>query len=101
MSLFRDERNKVSLARVLLFIVVLYTLALAGADSIFGFGVGAAVWSMLSGMTLMFTGWAAGPRIAQYLFPQLSAFVSGIGAAKASRAEPNLYRDDERGSVGK
>lgn len=101
MSLFRDERGKVSLARVLLFVVVIYTLGLVAADSFIALGVGGAVWSMLSGMVVVFVGWAAGPRLAQYLFPQLAAFVSSIGSGKGSRSEPNLYRDDERGSVGK
>ena len=42
----------------------------------------AVVMSALTSIELGFMGWAAGPRIAQYLLPQIGAVAQGIGLAR-------------------
>lgn len=101
MSLFRDERGKQSTARALLWLVVLFTLALIILRGLKWLDVPSEVWPMLGGMILILSAWAGGRAAMQYLGPQLGAFSSGIAAAVKSKAEPDLFKDDETGDVAK
>lgn len=80
LSLLRDEKGSVSSARcafwvnqILLTFVVLVDLS--------GVAVGNVVYATLSTVFLACASWAAGPRIAQYLAPQISASAKAIGEA--------------------
>lgn len=79
-----DEAGKPSLARRLLIVTTTYILLLIGFDSALALHIGSAVWSLLGTMEMAFAGWAAGPRIAQYLLPQLGQLAQGIAAGKSS-----------------
>jgi hypothetical protein len=47
-------------------------------------------------MFVAFASWAAGPRIAEYLAPQLGAVVQGLASAVRDSRLPSKH-DDERG----
>lgn len=97
MNLFQDERGKHSTARALLWIVVLFTLALIVLRGLQWLDVPGEVWPMLGGMILIFGAWAGGPRMMAHFAPQLGAWTSSIASAVGkSKAEPNLFTDDER-----
>ena len=89
MSVFRDEKGNVSMARV----AVAYWLALCGyavAAALHGARPDNAVWAVLSGVAVALVSWAAGPRIAQYLAPQAGA--TAQAAAQALRAKIEARR---------
>jgi len=98
-----DEKGKLSAARLLLVCCLIFTGILIAFDSILWATVPNAAYALLG---TIFTGllmWAAGPRIAQYLEPQIGAVVSGIGASLAREPKrPDVldsspgFRDDER-----
>lgn len=54
------------------------------------------VLAPLASIELGFMGWAAGPRIAQYLLPQIGAVAQGIGMARPPHAgmDQNERGDD-------
>jgi hypothetical protein len=95
-GILRDERGKPSLARVLLVVVVAYTLTLIAVDAALHLGVGTSVWGLLSAMVIAFAAWAGGPRALQYLGPQIGSTVAGITSGKRTSREPDLYKDDEK-----
>ena len=81
MGFFRDERNGLSMARVHLTASLGLTFALIGLDTVTRYDVPEAAYALLG---IIFTGllaWTAGPRIAQYLGPQLGGIASGLGQA--------------------
>lgn len=49
--------------------------------------------TVLTAVTMANIGWVAGPRLSQYLLPQLGATIQGIGSA----FKKNLEMTDERG----
>ena len=76
-QLVRDEKGHLSSARVGMWLTLLFSLHYI-ADG----GAQPGVLAFLSGVTLGFVGWAAGPRIAQYLLPTLGQVAQGIASAK-------------------
>jgi hypothetical protein len=96
MQLLKDETGSWSSARCSFWLALLSTLVLVTWDGASTrFSVPEPGYTVL-GAILTITGvWAVGPRIAQYLGPQLGAIVSAIGQTKRSK-EPDLYHDDER-----
>lgn len=95
MSLFDDETGSRSSARILTWIVVLFTLALIWRDaSSEAFSVPGEAYivltSLLGGLIL----WAAGPRIAQHVAPVFSGAARALGEAVKAR---NARRDPELG----
>jgi hypothetical protein len=93
MSRLADETGKPSLSRVLCSLALGFTGAVIVAD-LAGTAVGEAIYVILTSLNLALIGWAAGPRIAQYLLPQLGAATSAVATAivkrrdKASGTEP-------------
>ena len=102
-QILSDEKGKLSAARVLLVASLKFTAVIIVADSLLWADVPNAAYALLG---TIFTGllmWTAGPRIAQYLGPQIGAIVSGIGASlmKEPRRPKTLdsspgFRDDEK-----
>ena len=101
-QILADEKGNLSAARVLLVASLAFTAAIIVADSLLWADVPNAAYALLG---TIFTGllmWTAGPRIAQYLGPQIGAVASGIGASliKEPRRPKVLdnsadFRDDE------
>lgn len=100
MSLFRDEHGKPSMARVALGVTLAATLLLSWLDALFPDTVVVPpdAYAMLGGIVLALAGWAGGPRVMQYLGPQVGKLAGSIAAAAAARdpREPSRH-DDERG----
>jgi hypothetical protein len=83
MTLFRvwtDEKGNPSSARCLLWLVVLYLFRVIEVH-LTGVPVDSAVWAILTTTIMLFTAWAAGPRLAEYILPQLTGAVSAVGQA--------------------
>lgn len=84
MSILRDEKNKLSAARVFLAVWLangIGYLWLGHPDN--------ASLAFLSGVALPLICWAAGPRIAQYIAPQIGNVVGAIGQAKILERRKN------------
>ena len=99
-----DEKGKLSAARVLLLLHEVFTGLLIVFDVVLWGSVSSDVYSLLG---VIFTGllaWSSGPRIAQYLLPQIGAVAQGISSAITVRVprRPDIidsdtgFRDDER-----
>ncbi len=83
-SLITDERHSLSTARCAFWLSLLTTLFLITAAA-FGYAkLETAAYSLLSTIFVCLTAWAAGPRFAQYLLPQLGRVVSGIASGRGS-----------------
>lgn len=77
-SLIRDEQGAISSARVGLWSTCCFSAWYIVAHD----KPDVAVLSLLGSALLGFMGWAAGPRIAQYLLPQIGAVAQGIASAR-------------------
>jgi hypothetical protein len=90
----QDERGTRSSARALLWIVVLNAIAIAWADIITA-DVENAVYAFLSGLITALACGAWGPRVAQYLAPQMAGTARAIG--EALRSKGAYARDPKKG----
>lgn len=93
-----DEKGKLSAARVLLLLHEVFTATLIVFDVVMWGSVSSDVYSLLG---VIFTGllaWSAGPRIAQYLLPQIGAVAQGIASAVTVREprQPEIVDNDPR-----
>ncbi len=77
-GLLHDERGSWSMARVGCLIWTLFCIWVVGHH--WG-AVSPAVLAFLSTVEMAFVTWAAGPRMAQYLAPQISTAAAAIGQA--------------------
>jgi hypothetical protein len=88
-AVIEDERGRISSARCLLWVWSLFSLALV---ALAWRTVGNPVLAFLSGVEVALIAWAAGPRIAQYLGPQVAATAGAVGQsvrdAIAKRRDP-------------
>lgn len=85
-ELVSDEKHHLSSARVGLWITVLLAIGCFTVDVVLTIQHAAAripnpVYATLGTMFTVFASWAAGPRIAQYIGPQIGQIASGIGAS--------------------
>lgn len=99
-QLIEDEKHKLSAARVGLWITVGLALATVGVDIHLTMIAALAhipntVYALEGTMFTAFAAWAGGPRIAQYLGPQIGAVATGIAAAIRDARLPSK-QDDER-----
>src|SRR5262245_5144959 len=99
-ELFSDERGKISAARTGLWITVGCALATIGCDVYMTWlggksAIPNAAYSLEGTMFTAFAAWAGGPRIAQYLGPQVGQVALGIAAANRDVRLPSKT-DDER-----
>jgi hypothetical protein len=91
-QLLQDERGQLSTARTLLWVWTAFTLALL---ALAWREVPNGVLSLLSGVEIALVAWAGGPRIAQYLAPQVGAAASAVG--QSLREAVQKRRDPEQG----
>ena len=102
-QILADEKGNPSAARVLLVASLVFTATIIVADSLLWATVPNAAYALLGTIFTGLLAWTAGPRIAQYLGPQIGAIASGIGASLTREPRrPDLldndpsFRDDER-----
>lgn len=95
-----DEHGKPSTARAAFWIALFAALVMIALDGLTAAVFPAEAYTLL-GTVIMFSAvWAAGPRMAQYLAPQIGAGAKAIAAAAAARRGlDNRFTDDERGEV--
>lgn len=100
-QLIEDEKHKLSVARIGVWI----TLALAVSTVVLDVyaailtGNGAipnAVYSIETTMFMVFASWAAGPRIAAHIGPQIGSAAQAVANATRDARLPSKH-DDERG----
>jgi hypothetical protein len=84
-----DERGTVSAARTFLLGVLLFTGTIIVLDSII-LAVPEIAYTLLGSLNVGLLAWAGGPRVAQYLAPQIGAVASGIAKAVRSPRRPKL-----------
>jgi len=101
-QLIEDEKKKLSASRVGLWITVTLTIVTIAIDVYLTLHAAKAfipntVYALEGTMFTAFATWAAGPRIAQYLGPQVGQVATGIAAAARDALLPNNRKDDERG----
>ena len=101
-DILKDERGSLSAARVFLLSSLIFTAALIVLDSTI-WTVSESVYTLLGSLDIGLLAWAGGPRVAQYLGPQVGAVASGIAqAVKSPRrpdlldSSPNFVEHDER-----
>jgi len=101
-DILKDERGSLSAARIFLFVSLVFTGAIIVADSLLWATVPNAAYALLGTIFTGLLAWTAGPRIAQYILPQIGAIASGIGASLTREPRrPKLldndpaFRDDE------
>ena len=96
-QILADEKGKLSAARVLLVASLAFTAVIIVADSMLWATVPNAAYALLGTIFTGLLAWTAGPRIAQYLLPQIGAVASGIGAALVREPRrPDLLDNDPR-----
>ena len=103
LQILRDEKGKLSAARTLLCISLAFTGAIITADAVLWATVPNAAYALLGTIFTGLLAWTTGPRIAQYLGPQLGALTKGIAAATVREPRrPDLldsdpkFHDDEK-----
>jgi hypothetical protein len=102
-QILADEKGKLSAARSLLVCCLIFTAVLILFDAVLWATVPNAAYALLGTIFTGLLAWTAGPRIAQYLGPQIGAVASGIGASLTREPQrPDVldnspgFRDDER-----
>jgi len=88
-EILRDERGVPSAARTFLFASLVFTAVLIVLDSTI-WTVPESVYTLLGSLDIGLLAWAAGPRVAQYLGPQVGAVASGIAQAVKGPQRPDL-----------
>lgn len=104
-TLVADEQGNLSSARCLLWLTVIVALRVVYLDATEWADPSAAAYTLLTTMIVCFTAWAGGPRLAQYVMPQLGAAVAAVGSALRERLRPgnapaNASTSDEARSGG-
>ena len=94
-EIVKDERGSLSAARVFLAISLVFTGVIIVLDSIV-WEVPESVYSLLGGLAIGLVAWAGGPRVAQYLGPQVAGVASGIAQAIRGPQRPDLLDNDPR-----
>ena len=102
-QILADEKGNPSAARVLLTASLAFTAVIIVADALLWAEVPNAAYALLGTIFTGLLAWTAGPRIAQYILPQIGAIAGGIGASVTREPrKPKLldndpaFRDDER-----
>ena len=88
-EILKDERGSFSAARTFLFGSLVFTGTIIVLDSLM-LAVPEIAYTLLGSLNVGLVAWAGGPRVAQYLAPQIGAVVSGIAQAVKSPKRPKL-----------
>jgi hypothetical protein len=91
LELVEDERGRLSTARTLLWGWTAYSAAFLAVTWA---TVGNAVLAFLSTVEVALITWAAGPRIAQYLAPQVGRAADAVGQALRDRVQRRRHFDE-------
>ncbi len=94
-EILTDERGHLSAARTLLTISLTFTGTIIVLDSTV-WDVPEPAYVLLGSLLVGLLAWAAGPRVAQYLGPQVGAVASGIAQAVRRPRQPDLLDNDPR-----
>ena len=94
-EMLTDERGNLSAARTLLSIFLAFTGTLIVLDSV-AWDVPDPAYVLLGSIGVGLLAWAAGPRVAEYLGPQMGAVASGIAQAIKRPRQPELLDNDPR-----
>jgi hypothetical protein len=96
-DLIRDEQGNLSTARLAFWLVVPFDLIAVWFDAAsVTFNMPPVGYGLLGTLTTIIGAWAAGPRMAQYLLPQLGTIVQNLANGKGDTRLPNVFKDDER-----
>jgi hypothetical protein len=88
-EILKDERGSFSAARTFLFGSLVFTGTIIVLDSLM-LGVPEIAYTLLGSLNVGLVAWAGGPRVAQYLAPQVGAVASGIAKAVKGPQRPDL-----------
>jgi len=88
-EMLTDERGTLSAARTFLFGSLVFTGTIIVLDSLL-LGVPEIAYTLLGSLNVGLLAWAGGPRVAQYLAPQIGAVASGIAKAVKGPQRPDL-----------
>ena len=100
-ELVSDESSHLSSARIGLWVTVLLFALVAAVDvgltiQRTPMRIPNAVYATLGTMFTVFASWAAGPRIAQYIGPQIGQIAQGIGGANRDQPPfPGMDRGED------
>ena len=95
-QLLADEKGKLSAARTFLAVCLAFTGFIIVIDALFWGEVPNAAYALLGTIFTGLLAWTAGPRIAQYLGPQIGAVAKGIGDAVKQPRRPDLLDNDPK-----
>ncbi len=100
-QLIEDEKKKLSVARIGVWLTLILAFATIIFDVYTAVIVGHSIvpnvaYSLETTMFMAFVSWAAGPRIAQYIGPQIGSAAQAVAQAKRDALLPSMH-DDETG----
>ena len=88
-EILTDERGNLSAARTFLFGSLAFTGTLIVLDSMI-WDVPEPAYALLGSLVIGLVAWAGGPRVAQYLAPQIGSVAAGIAKAVKGPQRPDL-----------
>jgi hypothetical protein len=94
-EILTDERGSLSSARTFLLASLIFSGALIVLDSTI-WEVPEVIYTLLGSLDIGLLAWAGGPRVAQYLGPQVAGVASGIAKAIGGPQRPKLLDNDAR-----
>ena len=94
-EILTDERGTLSAARVLLTASRVFIAVIIVLDSTI-WDVPDPAYALLGSWGIGLLAWAGGPRVAQYLAPQVGAVASGIAQAAKRLRRPELLDNDAK-----
>ena len=94
-EILTDERGRLSAARVLLTASMVFIAVIIVLDSTF-WDVPEPAYVLLGSWGIGLLAWAGGPRMAQYLAPQVGAVASGIAQAAKRLRRPDMLDNDAK-----
>jgi len=89
LEILKDERGSLSSARTFLLASLIFSGVLIILDSTI-WDVPEVVYTLLGSLDIGLLAWAGGPRVAQYLGPQVAGVASGIAQAIKGPQRPDL-----------
>lgn len=84
----KDERGNRSSARLSWWITLLFTLLMITIDTFSKIDLPAPAYAFLTTVVMFCGGWCAGPRIMQYVAPQISSAAKVVAEAATHRHDP-------------
>lgn len=88
-EILKDERGSFSAARTFLFGSLVFTGTIIALDSMV-LAVPEIAYTLLGSLNVGLVAWAGGPRVAQYLAPQIGSVAAGIAKAVREPQRPSL-----------